>query len=837
MNLSEKEKDLVTRTIIGEAANEPDEGQAAVAHVILNRVNSGKYGDGISGVLFKDKQFEPWVNPKKLMSYSTESPEYIKASTVLNNVLKGNVEDPTKGATHFANVDTVKQRGNNTALGWISNMSDVTKIGSHTFGKADKVAQADIDIDSLANKYGGGSNTSEIKPTSDDNSSLNIDNLVSKYGGSEITLSQSIKNNSKNIYQIHDANNNIKNIDETEYNSIMKDNPPAIPMHLADGTYLYKIKTPEKIKEDEEKEKNKPGLLSQFGTNFKESLNEAYQSGKNLTTESVDDFSKGRLASAAIKLPVGVLSQVTAPITAGVHEIVGKPAKGVGGQEFANKAELIASLALPVNKLSGVVKGAAPSNKAIKDIIEVVGQENLPEIIDRLKSNPRLSIMDVSDPVKQMGQKLILTEGKHQPVFSNFVKERTSGAKEAITEAVDKTMGAPVNVLDKIETMKANARATGQNIINPIVEKSKSANITDIVNNIDDLISKSGPTEKATLKALKEGNEPALPLSDTQSKLFNIRERLRGDWKDRNEMFLDVKGEQGLHQIQMDLRREASEFMNSSDGSKRLLGQKLMNVRDKIVNKIDEAAPGYKEGLLKYADDMHVQEGFDKGIKIFKNTTMEDRPEYLERWLKTAKPEQIEAYKEGARLAYDNQIKAARNAQKGAILPEIEFNAEKLEKLFGKKETQEMFRKLQDQRSIAKTNQGLTGDSQTAMRMKANNKIDLPEKKAFGASLPNWALMETLSTISGAPGVGTALNLGLNTASKGLNIAQRSLAMKKNNVLTDLLTAKGQTRENLIKELEKALPQSKTSMLRRVPDNKLLNAVSTANVPAELNNR
>ena len=42
---------MMIRTIAGEAGNQPMLGQAAVAHVILNRVAAGGYGDGISGVV------------------------------------------------------------------------------------------------------------------------------------------------------------------------------------------------------------------------------------------------------------------------------------------------------------------------------------------------------------------------------------------------------------------------------------------------------------------------------------------------------------------------------------------------------------------------------------------------------------------------------------------------------------------------------------------------------------------------------------------------------------------------------------------------------------------
>jgi conjugal transfer mating pair stabilization protein TraG len=45
------DRDLMIRTIAGEAGNPGPIGQAAVAHVIMNRVADGGYGDGIRGVV------------------------------------------------------------------------------------------------------------------------------------------------------------------------------------------------------------------------------------------------------------------------------------------------------------------------------------------------------------------------------------------------------------------------------------------------------------------------------------------------------------------------------------------------------------------------------------------------------------------------------------------------------------------------------------------------------------------------------------------------------------------------------------------------------------------
>jgi spore germination cell wall hydrolase CwlJ-like protein len=60
MDLDPVSRDLLIRTVIGEAGAEPDEGKAAVAGVVLNRLRSGDYGDSVAKVVLAKNQFEPW---------------------------------------------------------------------------------------------------------------------------------------------------------------------------------------------------------------------------------------------------------------------------------------------------------------------------------------------------------------------------------------------------------------------------------------------------------------------------------------------------------------------------------------------------------------------------------------------------------------------------------------------------------------------------------------------------------------------------------------------------------------------------------------------------------
>jgi hypothetical protein len=139
-NVKGRDRDMLTRMTAMEAGGEGQQGQEAVAHVMLNRAALGKYGAGpeksITGVITADGQFEPWnTRRKEMMGLSPDSPRYKAAAAAVDRVLSGEAPDPTNGATHFLNVGTMQSRGG--VPDWARNMSNRQVIGNHTFGNAD----------------------------------------------------------------------------------------------------------------------------------------------------------------------------------------------------------------------------------------------------------------------------------------------------------------------------------------------------------------------------------------------------------------------------------------------------------------------------------------------------------------------------------------------------------------------------------------------------------------------------------------------------------------------------------------------------------------------------
>lgn len=115
--LDPRDRQDLIRTIYGEASGEPVQGQAAVAHAILNRARVGGYGDGISGVVHAPAagvnpklgyhEFSPWNtgrakegNPTA-QNLSPSNPAYAKIGDIVDKAYSGLIPDPTHGATHY----------------------------------------------------------------------------------------------------------------------------------------------------------------------------------------------------------------------------------------------------------------------------------------------------------------------------------------------------------------------------------------------------------------------------------------------------------------------------------------------------------------------------------------------------------------------------------------------------------------------------------------------------------------------------------------------------------------------------------------------------------------
>lgn len=542
-------------------------------------------------------------------------------------------------------------------------------------------------------------------------------------------------------------------------------------------------------------------------TNIVESIGKNFEAGKELMGEALTDAQTGHPYKALGKGALGVLSTVTSPVTGAVEGGIGTPITDItGSKAIGDRAAMVVGSAIPIVPGGSKLVKAFPKNKSLSELVDNIGQENLPAVVEAMKRNPRLGPADLSPTVLQTTQNLFTQEGKHIDYLANTSGKRMSTAKEAVETAYDEATGMAVNAVEKLKELKKAADDVGSKEINPAIATAKPVDVTPVLDHIDNAL-KPGVNKILSV-------DSTLPSSEINAQLKQVRSILANTKEQRTDA-------NSLHTVQSILRGTADTLLNSADGQARRMGHALMNVRNELVKAIDKAADGkYKPALSNYRDAKQIDDAFHEGYNsIFTNSKkIEGRPEFTKQWFEGLSDAEKAAAREGARLQLDTQINNFRfSARKGMEIPEVDFNRQKLEMLFGKAETDKLVTALKDERAIANTHNKVIEGSQTAMRAATKEQTARPVKGQVGQGLLMGAGLETANILAhGYPGVGSATLLGANVLNSAKHKVKMRLAKEKDaQYARYALPTEGPSRDELIRALEARISTPKPSMLAR----------------------
>lgn len=148
--MDSRDRDILIKTLYGEAGNQGPHGMSAVAHVIMNRLKSGHWGGTLADVATASDpksgvhQFSMWnSDPKmegnpKAQNLSPDSTDYQTIGHLVDNL--DSVPDPTNGATHYYAPGSMPGK---RPPAWAKDGTNVSKVGDQIFmnlpGPADPV--------------------------------------------------------------------------------------------------------------------------------------------------------------------------------------------------------------------------------------------------------------------------------------------------------------------------------------------------------------------------------------------------------------------------------------------------------------------------------------------------------------------------------------------------------------------------------------------------------------------------------------------------------------------------------------------------------------------------
>lgn len=538
---------------------------------------------------------------------------------------------------------------------------------------------------------------------------------------------------------------------------------------------------------------------------------ENYNASTELAKSGRADLSAGRYAPSfpsidpqtwsgggVLKTGAGGLGAALSPATGAITALVEQPlAQITGNKEFGEKAGLLVGtkgLGAPVKGTAAAAKSLVPSSKAVNELVKTIGPENVLAVAERLRSNPRLTIMDVSDPVRTMAQGLIdPAQARAQEILTSAVKQRMASAPAAVNSAYTQAMGSSPDVVKMVEGLKEGARKAGREAIQPALKNAKPVDVSPVISAIDKEL-------KPGITALLDPGT-RLPLSDLQTELVRFKSQLTDG---RNVMFDPQK----LHDIQSHMGDMAFQLSKSSDAKQRMLGSQLRNFNEKLIDQIDAASSGaYRPARAKFKDAKDIHEAFDAGFDTLKNraglTGLEDRPEALRDWIKTATKEEIEARRLGTRADIDQKIRGVKNqALAGTNITSIEYNREKLAALFGKKETGRLVRAMEDARDEATTNAKLIANSKTAETLAGQKALEV-RKVGGGNPLQYVAPVaaELLGQSAGFPGIGGTAVVAAGIAHRAGQYVNKQRDIARNIAFAKAASSSGVVREKTINAL------------------------------------
>lgn len=122
--------EIGTATIFMEASGQSPDGQAAIAHVLLNRMDDGRWGHSVAAVCLYPSQFSCWntVDPNRERLAKASDGDLSSIRRILDDAMDGLSEDPTNGALYYFNPSVCRPS-------WAALFIKTGSIGSHDFYK------------------------------------------------------------------------------------------------------------------------------------------------------------------------------------------------------------------------------------------------------------------------------------------------------------------------------------------------------------------------------------------------------------------------------------------------------------------------------------------------------------------------------------------------------------------------------------------------------------------------------------------------------------------------------------------------------------------------------
>lgn len=828
------ERDLLTRTVLGEAGGEPDDGKAAVAAVAINRLLSGKFGKSMADVVLQPNAFEAWSHPHKLMAYAPNDPAYSDAANAVAMAEAG--YDPTGGATMFLNPELQTQMGRKQPK-WAA--GEGQRIGRHVFyGKTTKVA--DNSDDPFAAAFQG-STTAPSPQEAGQPAPATDDPFSAAFGGTpkgSPTRSDASPATSIAASASPPASGvlgGLERLGEGALRGVMDvgDTVTEGAVNAASGLTGLAAQAGLVSPDTED-------MMSKFADdyalgkdNLRKKYDEAYPPSPPLlgfiptdlasagrvggqiaaTAPVLGPLGKGLMSGAAhlLENPLARAAAVGAGLGAGSAALTSKSNDAPVRQQIAMGGLLGAGVgaAAPVvvaagrgafNKLAGAAsKLSSSALDSITNILKEIGLTPQAARNQLAKLGPDATLADLDPALRTEAATLAGRGGKVTSSMKGTFEERVKAGANRTADAVDNILGPKPDLTKELDDVVRSA----QDAAGPDYDKAKASGQAldpqPVIDQIDKMLSTAvGSRAKALNEFRGYLHDPA------------------------GEPKLDI---QALHDARQEMDDQIEKAANRANASDTSAGRNAVRQLRKIRGSLDQLLktnPDMAAGDAKFATGMRIKDAVQTGTDIFKNGT---RLEDIERMVKGAPPEIVRALQLGARVAIGDALdNSARGELTAAqmMFAKKSANREKLKRLFPG-QADEVLDMVQADAAKRATENAVTRASATAELTAGHKRYQVqPRKDSFASDMAYGAA----GFMAGDPsaGIGTAL-----LHRYGLRAADAWAGRQVNKLATEsarALSASGNELDIVLDQLTRHASRAKSTG-RRV-GNSLVNAGSKA---------
>lgn len=368
-----------------------------------------------------------------------------------------------------------------------------------------------------------------------------------------------------------------------------------------------------------------------------------------------------------------------------------------------------AAVTAGVNRLANALTGTTPAARNVAGILSEIGMTPQAAQNALTRIGPSATLADIDPALTTEAGGLASLGGRPTSVLKSAMATRAAAADNRVATAIDSTIGQKPNLEASLDAMLEHGRQAAAPYYAAARANPTPMDVQPLVTDIDQRISNSTGGVADTLRTLRGYLVRDVPGFGTATKsdpqqLLGARQAM-DDLIERRGTADTTAGRNAIRQAQ-DVRTNLDAVLKQ-DGN-------------------------IASGDAAFAGQMQLRDAMQEGTQLF---TRGVRPEEFTRQLAQMSPEEVQAYRAGARVAIGDALEQARQgtlAGARSMFGRSSANRAKLDALFPN--AGGVFDMLEGEAAMRSTEQRVGQNSATAERRAVQEKYAPPQGDPMSAA-------------------------------------------------------------------------------------------------------